>query len=133
MTITREQADAIAKASFEKLMGRPHPWEGAQDWVIAAIIEASQPIADVQAGGIAWISVADRLPADGQECATFSEKSYHQHGTDRWLAVRQCWEREWDRVGKGGGKGTRWVTHWIPLPADPTVAHRQQRLYANSP
>lgn len=35
--LTDGQADAIAQASFEKYCGRPHPWEGAQPWVIAAI------------------------------------------------------------------------------------------------
>ncbi len=35
--LTDEQADAIALESFERHCGRPHPWEGAQPWVIAAI------------------------------------------------------------------------------------------------
>jgi len=43
MTITREQAIALAKK-------HARCWT-PQDWVIAAIIEASQPIADVQAEG----------------------------------------------------------------------------------
>ena len=35
--LTTEEANAIAKVEFEKHCGRPHPWEGAQPWVIAAI------------------------------------------------------------------------------------------------
>lgn len=30
-------ANEIAKQSFEALCGRPHPWEGAQDWVLHAM------------------------------------------------------------------------------------------------
>jgi len=35
--LSDEQADAIALVEFERHCGRPHPWEGAQPWVIAAI------------------------------------------------------------------------------------------------
>jgi len=35
--LTDEQANEIARASFEKHCGRPHPWEGAQPWVIDAL------------------------------------------------------------------------------------------------
>lgn len=48
--LTGEQADAIAKASFEKHCGRPHPWEGAQPWVIAAIKHAAHGITSKEGG-----------------------------------------------------------------------------------
>lgn len=34
---TLPSANDVAKASFEALCGRPHPWEGAQPWVLAAM------------------------------------------------------------------------------------------------
>ena len=35
--LSDEQADVIALVEFERHCGRPHPWGGAQPWVIAAI------------------------------------------------------------------------------------------------
>lgn len=35
--LSDEQADVIALVEFERHCGRPHPWEGAQPWVISAI------------------------------------------------------------------------------------------------
>ncbi len=40
--LTDAQADSIAMAAFEKHCGRPHPWKGAQPWVIAAIKAAAR-------------------------------------------------------------------------------------------
>lgn len=35
--MTSDQLDEIARAAFERHNGRPHPWEGALPWVIAAM------------------------------------------------------------------------------------------------
>lgn len=35
--LSDEQADVIALVEFERHCGMPHPWDGAQPWVIAAI------------------------------------------------------------------------------------------------
>jgi hypothetical protein len=42
VTMTNKQANELAKKHFERLVGRPHPWEGVQPWVLAAMREAYQ-------------------------------------------------------------------------------------------
>lgn len=44
--MTEEKANEVAKRCFERLVGRPHPWEGVQAWVLAAMREAYRLGAD---------------------------------------------------------------------------------------
>lgn len=39
--MTNDRLDEIACAAFERHNGRPHPWEGALPWVIAAMRDAA--------------------------------------------------------------------------------------------
>ncbi len=38
--MTEDQVNDLAKRNFERLCGRPHPWEGVQPWVLAAMRDA---------------------------------------------------------------------------------------------
>ena len=71
MTITREQAIDIARPYAKSIGMVPYtndPMWAPHDWVIAAIIEASQPIADVQAEPelVGYMNRRAMVPEDGQ-------------------------------------------------------------------
>ena len=110
--LTDDQANAIALAAFEKHCGRPHPWEGAQPWVIAAIKAAGAP----QSG---WISVDDELPHP------FEEVIVHPRPTDYCceasVDTKGAWRySEYERhIGQESHACT--VTHWLRVPLPPST------------
>lgn len=67
-----------------------------------------------------WVSVADRLPDEGDIVLCFEPRKYNQCVT-QFIDSKSGFQKEWyEKDGDGFGYHP-FITHWMPLPEPPDI------------